>query len=418
MSKEASMFQAGDQVTSSGTTDDLTVQELPLPKDFCWVTATAAYQVEDGANQDGKACDHYNRVPEDIELMKACGVDAFLNTDEFTADFSNYARLCFDRFGDRVEKWITFNEPYIISIFGHVNGTLAPGHRVEDGFDTKNEPWRVGHTLIISYAVAVQLHAKEFKPAQRGEISIVLNSHFYEPYSDTQGNIDAAQRRLKFYVRWFGDPIFLGKDYFVSMRNFLGDRLPHFSTEERGLLRETAPLNTFYDMNHYLTKFARALPDPSSKDDWTGNIEERAVNEAGQEIGPVSQFRWLRVAPNGFRKLLNCVWERYHLPIIVTENGCPCPGEQDLEVAVDDKFRERYFGLYLDAISRAIYGDGIPVKGYYVWTLMDNFEWSAGYQPKFGIVHVNFENGLTRTPKNSTTYLCETFKQRRRGYKN
>ncbi|KAM0229897.1 hypothetical protein ACHAPO_009619 [Fusarium lateritium] len=502
MSKEASMFQAGDLVTSSGTgsnNDDLTVHELPLPKDFRWGTATAAYQVEGGANQDGKgqsiwdtythlepsrtngatgdvACDHYNRVSEDINLMKACGVDvyrfslswtriiplggrrdpinekgiafyndlidrllasgiepvvtlyhwdapqalydhykAFLDTESFTADFANYARLCFARFGDRVKKWITYNEPYIISIFGHVNGTLAPGHRAEDGFDTKSEPWRVGHTLVISHAVVVQLYVKEFKPVQQGEISIVLNSHFYEPYSNKQADIDAAQKRLEFYIAWFGDPIFLGQDYPASMRNYLGDRLPHFSTEERKLLRETAALNSFYGMNHYSTKFARALPDPPAEDDWTGNIEEGAVNEAGEEIGPVSQFQWLRVAPNGFRKLLNWVWNRYHLPIIITENGCPCPGEQDLKIAIDDKFRQNYFGLYLDAISRAIYSDGIPVKGYYVWTLMDNFEWSAGYQPKFGIVHVDFEGGLTRTPKNSAAYLRKTFERRRQG---
>ena len=97
------------------------------------------------------------------------------------------------------------------------------------------------------------------------------------------------------------------------------------------------------------------------------------MNSEGVEIGPVWGVKWLRLAPEGFRKLLNWVWNRYHLPTIVTGNGCPCPGEDDVEVAVNDAFRQRYFGLYLDAISHAIYEDKISVQGYYAWSLMDNF---------------------------------------------
>ncbi|UPL02481.1 hypothetical protein LCI18_013415 [Fusarium solani-melongenae] len=497
MANEASMFLADDVVTSysKSTGHDLPVQDLPLPPDFKWGTATAAYQVEGAVTQDGKgpsiwdtythltpsrtndqngdvACDHYNRVQEDVDLMKSFDVDvyrfsiswsrliplggrddpinekgiafyndlidkliakgiepvatlyhwdtpqgiydrycAFLDTEEFKADYIRYARLCFSRFGDRVKKWVTFNEPYITSIFAHHNGVLAPGRCAAAGNDTKTEPWRVGHTLILSHAEVVQIYSKEFA-SQKGDISVVLNGHFYEPYSDSKADIDAAQRRLEFYIGWFGDPIFLGQDYPASMREYLGSRLPEFTPEERQLLRDTSRINAFYGMNHYSTKYARALPDPPADDDWTGNIEEGSVNHAGVEIGPVSGTKWLRVAPEGFRKLLNWVWNRYHLPVIITENGCPCPGEDDVQVAVDDKFRTRYFGLYLDAISRAIYEDGVPVQGYYVWTLMDNFEWSAGFGPRFGITHVDFST-LKRTPKDSSRYLRETFRKRR-----
>lgn len=455
---EESMFQAqGLGVkydVSSG--HNLPIKELPLPKTFKWGTATAAYQVEGAAGSDGKgpsiwdeythrvpsrtnnqngdiACDHYNCVAEDVELMSSLGTDvyrfslswsriiplggrkdpvnekgiefynrligqllahdiepsvtlyhwdapqalydrykAFLNTAEFRADYLRYAQVCFERFGDRVKQWVTFNEPYIISIFGHLNGTLAPGHRAQDGFDTKNEPWRVGHTLVLSHASAVQLYANKFQPTQKGAISIVLNGHFYEPYSDSQADKDAATKRLEFFIAWFGDPIFLGADYPASMREYLGDRLPKFTSEERALLREIAPANAFYGMNHYSTKYARALPGPPAEDDWTCNIEEGPVDHKGVEIGPVSQMPWLRIAPEGFRKLMKWVWGRYHLPIVVTENGCPCP-EGSVEEAVDDKFRQRYLGLYLDAISRSIHEDGVMVLGYYVWTLMDNF---------------------------------------------
>ncbi|GAM36616.1 hypothetical protein TCE0_018f05835 [Talaromyces pinophilus] len=420
------------------------------------------------------ACDHYNRAAEDVELMSSLGVDvyrfsiswpriiplggrndpinekgiafynnlidqlldrdiepvvtlyhwdvpqglydrykAFLNTAEFQADFIHYARLCFTRFGDRVKKWVTFNEPYIISIFAHLNGTLAPGHCVAEGTDTTTEPWRVGHTLILSHAAVVDMYTTEFHYSQKGDISIVLNGSFYEPWDATDKvHRDAAERRMVFYIGWFGDPIFLGQDYPSEMRAALGSRLPAFTDKERRLLSRTAPNNAFYGMNHYSTKYARTLSEPPAGDDWTGNIAESSVNKFGQEVGPVTAVNWLRVAPDGFRKLLNWVWQRYHLPVIVTENGCPCPGETDVQIAVDDKLREKYIGLYLDAISRAIYEDGVQVTGYYAWTLMDNFEWSAGYGSRFGIVHTDFDT-LKRTPKNSAYYLKATFARRR-----
>jgi beta-glucosidase len=463
---QPAMFDSEDVVkaTNGVNAHDLPVEELPLPAEFVWGTATAAYQVEGGASQDGKgksiwdtfthlepsrtngenadiACDHYNRMAEDVKLMSLFGVDvyrfsiawsriiplggrkdpvnekgiafynkvidellarniqpvvtlfhwdtpqgihdrygALLNTDEFKADFEHFARLCFTWFGDRVKKWITFNEPYVISIFGHHSGVLAPGRSTATGGDSRTEPWRVGHTIILSHTAAIQLYETEFRKSQRGEISIVLNGHFYEPY-DASSEVDkaAAQRRLEFYIGWFADPVFLGKDYPPSMRTALGDRLPTFTPCELKLLRESCKINDFYGMNHYSTKFARALPDPPADDDFTGNVEESATNNNGEEIGPVSGMSWLRVAPLGFRKLLNWIWHRYHLPIIVTENGCPCPGESEmtLEQAVDDKFRTRYLGLYLDAISRAIYEDGVPVEGYCLWTLMDNFGTSS-----------------------------------------
>jgi beta-glucosidase len=302
--------------------------------------------------------------------------DGFLNTAEFKADFEHFARLCFSKFGDRVKKWITFNEPYIISIFGHHSGVLAPGRSTATGGDSRTEPGRVGHTIILSHAAAIQAYANEFQASQNGVISIVLNGHFYQPY-DATSVIDraAAQRRMEFYFGWFGDPVYLGKDYPDSMREQLGSRLPEFTPDELELLRQSAPINAFYGMNHYTSKYARALPYPPAEDDWTGNVGESYTNDENEEMEPLSGVSWLRVAPEGFRKLLNWVWDRYRLPIIVTENGCVCPGESQMtaEQAVDDKFRIRYFGLYLDSISRAIYNDGIAVKGYYAWSLMDNF---------------------------------------------
>ncbi|KAF9728805.1 hypothetical protein PMIN06_005994 [Paraphaeosphaeria minitans] len=502
------MFESNEVRTDTSTKSILdkldSIKELPLPADFLWGAATAAYQVEGGAKQDGKgpsiwdefshrepsvtsgedgdvACDHYNRLAEDIALLSSYGVDVYrfsicwsrliplggrndpinekgidfynalidgllahgikpavtlyhwdlplelhtryggpLNTPEFQADFEHYARLCFSRFGDRVKQWITFNEPYIVSLFGYHSGILAPGHSTKTGHDSTTEPWRVGHSLILAHAAAVQTYATDFLPSQKGAISIVLNSDFYEPYdAASEADNEAAQRRLEFYVGWFGDPIYLGTDYPESMRKQLGSRLPQFTEADQELLKKTAPHNTFYGMNHYTSQFARARSTPPTDDDHTGNVEESTTNSEGVEIGPLSGVSWLRVTHKQFRKLLNWAWNRYKRPIYITENGCPCPGENSmsLEQAVDDQFRVRYFGLYIDAISQAINEDGVKVAGYYAWSLMDNFEWAAGYTIRFGITHVDFATG-TRTPKRSATYLKESFQKRRTAVSN
>jgi beta-glucosidase len=435
-------------------------EELPLPPDFKYGAATAAYQIEGAAFEDGKgpstwdifahqepsrtngqhgdvACDHYHKLEEDVALLASYGVDTYrfsicwsrliplggrndpinekgiafyndlidrllkhniqpmatlfhwdlpqeletryggvLNTTEFTADFENYARLCFERFGDRVTQWVTFNEPFIVSIFGYLNGWNAPGHCEATGHDTTTEPWLAGHNLIIAHAKAVVAYDEQFKNQQGGTVTIVLNGDYYEPF-DRHSDADraAAQRRMEFYIGWFADPIYLGKDYPISMRNQLGSRLPDFSEDQKELLRRSAKLHTFYGMNHYTSQYARARSEPPAANDWTGNVDELPANSDGVEIGPLSGTSWLRVTPHQFRKLMKWIWTRYSLPIYVTENGCPCPGENQKTVteAVEDDFRVSYFQQYLNAISRVIYEDGVVVKGYYAWSLMDNY---------------------------------------------
>lgn len=495
------MFTADEVVDTSITLDaDEDKEELPLPADFIYGAATAAYQIEGAAFEDGKgpstwdifahleptrtrgqhgdvACDHYHKLEEDLDLLASYGVDSyrfsicwsriiplggrndpveprgivfysdlidgllargitpmvtlfhwdlpneletryggFLDTAEFVADFENYARLCFESFGDRVKQWVTFNEPWIISIFGYLNGINAPGHCAATGHDTKTEPWRAGHSLVLAHARAVVAYNDMFHGKHGGSVSIVLNGDYYEPY-DRRSEADraAAQRRLEFYIGWFGDPIYLGKDYPIAMRRQLGDRLPQFTSEEQLLLQASAKLHTYYGMNHYTSQYARARTEEPAEDDWTGNVEELAVNSEGVEIGPLSGTAWLRVTPQQFRKLLRWIYTRYSLPIYVTENGCPCPGENQMAVeeAVRDTFRVGYFRRYLNAISRAIYEDGVVVKGYYAWSLMDNYEWAGGYSIRFGITYVDYDT-LVRTPKDSAGYLRDTFKARRK----
>lgn len=203
---------------------------------------------------------------------------------------------------------------------------------------------------------------------KKGSISIVLNGNYYEPYDATSyADQAAAQHRMEFYITWFADPVYLGTDYLSCMRSQLGPRLPTFTSAEFSLLHLSASMNGFYGMNHYTSQFARGRTPPPLPDDWTGNVEELPHNSAGVEIGELSRASWLCVAPLQFRKLLSWIWHRYGLPIYVTENGCPCPGEDKmtLKQAVDDSFRSWYFALYLNAISHAIYEDGVSIRGYY-----------------------------------------------------
>ncbi|KIM93830.1 glycoside hydrolase family 1 protein [Oidiodendron maius Zn] len=413
-----------------------------------------------GANGD-VACDHYNKYKSDIDLLASYGAKHYrfsiswsriiplggrndpinelgpwvtlyhwdlpqkledryggwLSLEEIQKDFNRYATVCFERFGDRVKRWITFNEPAIISIFGYSTGTVAPGRSSTNNAslgvgDSSTEPWLVGKSIIMSHALATRTYRQKFRKRQSGQISIVLNGYYYEPWDkDSPEDMKAAQRRLEFYIGWFADPVFLAQDYPASMRAQLGSRLPQFTPEEFSLLKEAK--SDWYGMNHYTAKFARANPDPPSITDFTGNVTELKENKSGLEIGPVSGVSWLQVCPQQFRKLLVWVSSRYNIKIYVTENGCPCPGENEMSVedAIVDDFRVKYFQLYLDAISKAIYEDGVDVGGYFAWSLMDNFEWQNGYDVRFGVTHVDYET-LQRTPKSSAAYLRSTFDER------
>ena len=163
----------------------------------------------------------------------------------------------------------------------------------------------------------------------------------------------------------------LAQDYPAVMRAQLGDRLPIFTEAEFALLREAEV--DFYGMNYYTSQFARHRTSPAPDTDYTGNVDECQENKAGVSIGELSGFYWLRSAPHGFRKHLVRIYKKYGKPIYVTENGCPCPGEDKMskEDSVKDEYRQRYFSDHFDAIVGAIQ-DGAKVAGYFAWSLMDN----------------------------------------------
>lgn len=196
------------------------------------------------------------------------------------------------------------------------------------------------------------------------------------------------------------------------MRDQLKERLPQFSPDDFALLRSAQC--DFYGMNYYTSQFARHKSSPPPKTDYIGNLDELQFNKTGDPVGLESGLHWLRSCPDLFRKHLTRVYRLYGKPIIITENGCPCPGEDKMtrEESVQDQYRTKYFEDHLDAIVKSVNEDGTVVEGYFAWSLMDNLEWSDGYGPRFGVTFTDYKT-LERTPKKSALVLKDLVNSRK-----
>jgi beta-glucosidase len=338
-----------------------------------------------------------------------------LNQSKYTPDFLRYARLCFSRFGDRVKHWITYNEPGVYTLAGYAAGVHAPARssfrdRNEEG-DSSTETFIVAHTEIVTHARAAKIYREEFKPTQKGMIGITLHGNYSEPWdANDPEDIAAAQRAREFEIAWFADPIYGSGSYPASMRAQLGTRLPEFTPEEQALVRGSSD---FYGMNTYTTFYVRHLSTPPDINDHLGNVEKLDTNSAGESRGPESDTYWLRTNPTGFGKLLRWVWDRYHVPIFMTENGTTAKGEHvrgaPTEEVLDDTFRVEFFHGYLRELAQAV-RDGVDIRSYFGWTFTDNWEWAAGYEDRFGCTFVDFESEKkTRYPKRSSYFLRDYF---------
>ncbi|KAH8101880.1 intracellular family 1 beta glucosidase [Cristinia sonorae] len=321
----------------------------------------------------------------------------WLNKAEIIQDFVNYAKVCFDAFGDIVENWITFNEPWIISTLGYNVGVFAPGHK------GNTDSWIAGHNLLLAHGHTVKLYRDEFQSWQKGTIGITLDAHWLLPYDDTQASKDAAIRGLDFKLGRFADPIYRGY-YPESLKRIVGDRLPAFTEEEIALVHGSSD---FFGLNTYTTHLAM----DGGNDENMGFVKTTHTKPDGSQLGSQSAAPWLQTYPPGFRSLLNYLWKTYEKPIYVTENGFPVKGENDIPVedAVHDTDRVEYFAGYTNALLEAVTQDGVDVRGYFGWSLLDNFEWADGYRIRFGVTHVDFKT-QKRTPKESAAFLTKFFK--------
>ncbi|XP_023884565.1 beta-glucosidase 42 isoform X1 [Quercus suber] len=320
--------------------------------------------------------------------------------------FAIYADTCFASFGDRVKIWITINEPLQTAVNGYDVGIYAPGRCQGSSI----EPYLAAHHQILAHAAAVSIYRSKYKDKQGGQVGLVLDCEWAEANSEKNEDKTAAARRLDFQLGWYLHPIYFG-DYPEVMQERLGDRLPKFSVEEKDLLRNSID---FVGLNHYTSRFIAHVPDsPEEGDFYKAQQMERIVEwEGGEKIGEKAASEFLYVVPWGIRKVLNYIAQRYNNPpIYVTENGMDDEDDETstLHEMLDDKLRVVYYKRYLAAVAQAI-KDGVDVRGYFAWSLLDNFEWNQGYTKRFGLVYVDYKNGLSRHPKSSTYWFLQFLK--------
>jgi beta-glucosidase len=442
---------------------------IEFPERFLWGTATSAYQIEgsplaDGAEpsiwqrfshtpglvRDGAtgdvACDHYRRYRDDVALMRDLGTNAYrfsiswsrvmassrravnpagLDFYERLVDallaqgieplvtlyhwdlpaalddrggwlnpdvakwFAEYAAVVFRKLDGRVKMWATLNEPWVITDGGYLFGKLAPGHR------NRFEAPIASHHLLRAHGEAV----KTYRAEGRHRIGVVVNIEPKYPASDDPEDRAATRRADAYMNRQYLDPIFFGR-YPEELGEMFGEAWPRWPADDFTLIRQ--PID-FLGVNYYtraVTRFdpqawlLRAAPVP----------QRRAIyTETGWEV----------FAP-ALTDTLVWVKERYgNPPIFVTENGAAFFDPPALEGdRLADPLRVDYLDKHIRAVHAAI-AQGVDVRGYFVWSLLDNFEWSLGYAKRFGIVHVDFET-QKRTPKDSARFYARVIASRGR----
>eukprot|EP01018_Ginkgo_biloba_P033175 Gb_35946 [translate_table: standard] len=327
-------------------------------------------------------------------------------------DFAAYSELCFRAFGDRVKHWITLNEPLSIATQGYDLGAAAPGRCSSDIYrnckagNSATEPYIAAHNMLLSHAAAVRVYKRKYQASQNGSIGITLNSGWILPYRNTLSDKSAAERAMDFTFGWFMDPLTKGH-YPSIMRDLVGRRLPTFSRRQSLRLKRSFD---FIGLNYYTSNYAIHNPQQSNplRTDFFLDSRVNLTSERdGVAIGPRAASTWLYVYPPGIGYLLNYTKNRYNNPtIFITENGIDEFNNNTLPLkeALNDTWRIDYFSKHLYHVREAI-RDGSDVRGYFAWSLLDNFEWANGYTVRFGIHYVDYKHNLTRYPKASAHWF-------------
>ncbi|MGQ9715646.1 MAG: GH1 family beta-glucosidase [Anaerolineae bacterium] len=420
---------------------------LAFPEHFTWGAATAAYQIEGAWDEDGKgpsiwdvfcrvpgaiqdgdtgdvACDHYHRWREDVALMRELGlrayrfsvswprvlpegrgkvnrpgldfydrlVDALLAAEiqpfvtlyhwdlpqalqeeggwpvrDTARRFADFADVVSRRLGDRVRHWITLNEPWVVAYAGYGNGYHAPGIR------NPLAAVQATHHLLLAHGLAVPVLRENGDAAT--QVGITLNLSPVHPASDRPADEGAARRYDGFLNRWFLDPLFRRR-YPEDMLEMLGSALPDRYEED---LETIAVPVDFLGVNNYTRTVVADDPDSVV-------VETREVKPTGR---PYTEMGW-EVYPEGLYEILTRVHRDYAPPCIyITENGAAFADQVDAEGRVHDAQRVGFLREHIAQAHRAL-EEGVPLAGYFVWTLLDNFEWAYGYSKRFGIVYVDF----------------------------
>ncbi|XP_054812457.1 beta-glucosidase 24-like [Prosopis cineraria] len=317
-------------------------------------------------------------------------------------DFADYAELCFREFGDRVKHWITLNEPMQYSYMGYAIGAFPPGRCSKflglncSAGDSSTEPYLVSHYQTLAHAEAVKIYREKYQ----GQIGVALNSLWFIPTSQSNADKDAASRALAFMYDWFMEPLNSG-NYPAVMVSNVGERLPKFSNGQSLLVKGSFD---FIGLNYYTTYYVSSAP--CQRENQT-SLTDACINATpernGLLIGPKAGSQWLYIYPPGIQYLLQYIKEKFNNPVIyITENGVD--EINDGRKSLDDKIRIDYVSHHLLYIQRAM-RNGVKVKGYFMWSLLDNFEWIDGYTVRFGLIFVDFKNGLKRYHKRSAWWF-------------
>ncbi|XP_074566497.1 beta-glucosidase 6-like [Curcuma longa] len=409
--------------------DDIQLMEDTGMDAFRFSIAWSRIFPDGGGEVNQAGIDHYNEV---IDALLTKGIQPYVTLyhwdlpqaleDRYNGwldrriieDFATYAETCFKEFGDRVKHWITFNEPHSFAIQGYDVGLHAPGrcstllHLLCKAGNSASEPYIVAHNVLLSHAIVSDIYRRKYQKTQQGSIGIAFNVMWFEPMTESADDKDAAQRAQDFQFGWFMDPLFFG-DYPSSMRTRVGERLPKFSEAEGALVKGSLD---FVGVNHYTTYYAKHN---------STNLAQFLLNDALADSGAITlPFKgwkaigdkafsiWLYIVPQGIRSLMNYIKDKYGNPlVIITENGMDDFNNQFISTkhALKDKKRIKYHSDYLSNLAASIREDGCNVQGYFVWSLLDNWEWTSGYTSRFGLYFVDYKDRLKRYPKSSALWF-------------
>lgn len=428
---------------------------MSFPKDFLWGSASAAYQIEGAYDEDGKApgiwdalseghvkynengntaCDHYHRYKEDVAIMKELGMKSYRfsvswprvmsakgvvnekglefyknlvnelvaagieplvtlfhwnlpmwmyemggwRTEQVAEEFAEYTKVVVEALSDKVRYWMTINEPQLFAGTGHVDGNHAPFVKEPENFNT------ITRNIMLSHGRAVQTIREYTK--QSCKIGMAPTGGCFLPKSDSPEDVEDARYRT--YEGegpngniWWADPIVLGK-----VPEGLKDTL---SEADLAIIHQ--PLD-FYGFNIY-----------TANQYWDDGKENPYVYD-GQ---PRTSFDWV-IAPRCLYYAPKFHYERYGLPILITENGMANSDFVMLDGKVHDPQRIDFIHRYLRELKRAV-DEGVPVIGYQYWSILDNFEWAEGYERRFGLVYVDYRT-KERTIKDSAYFYADVIK--------
>jgi beta-glucosidase len=449
-------------IVTDAKTVTVELQKGTLPEGFLWGSSTSSYQIEGAAREDGRgasiwdsfcrqkgrigngdtgdvACDHYHRYAEDIALMRDLGLKAYRfstawprvlplgrgaanekgldfydrlidgvleagiepwlclyhwdlpqslddlggwTNRDIAGWFADYAALIARRYGDRVKRFATFNEPSVAIMFGYAMGWNAPGVAERSSY------FKAVHHLNLAHGRAVDV-IRSLVPA--ASIGIVHNRQQVYPESDKPEDIHAATLLDTHWNLIFPDP----QNFAAYPALAAADMEPY---QQAGDMAQICRPTDWFGLNHYSPIYARA--DAGSQ---LGFAWGKAPDEIAQ-----TGIGW-PIYPDAFREILIDTSKRYGLPVYVTENGCGDKEAPDAAGNIVDERRIDYLRAYTLALGEAVKA-GADVRGYFVWSLLDNFEWGAGFANRFGLVYVDFDT-LKRTPKASAHWYAATIRR-------